>query len=76
MGPCYKSHMIDFTEVANLDTPEIFHQTLNAYAEMHRNKKIIAIGCGDNYVKCLAQNKDDFRKNIILPYADYAFLED
>lgn len=75
-GPCYKSKMIDFTEVADLDTKAVFHKTLNDYAEQHRDKKIIAIGCGDNYVKCLAENKADFRKNIILPYADYAFLEE
>ena len=75
-GTCYKSKMIDFTEVKNLDDPQIFQETLNAFAEANRDKKIIAIGCGDNYVKCLAQNKEAFRKNIILPYAEYGFLED
>ncbi len=75
-GPCYKSKMIDFTQVEGLDDKEIFHKTLNGYAERHRDKKIIAVGCGDNYVKCLAQNKGEFRKNIILPYADYDFLAD
>lgn len=75
LGPCYKSKMIDFTEVAELDAPGVFERTLNGYAERHREKKIIAIGCGDSYVKCLALNKEAFRKNIILPYADYPFLE-
>ena len=56
LGPCYKSKMIDFTEVKNLDTPEILLEVLNDYAKLYSEKKIIAIGCGDNYVKCIATN--------------------
>ena len=32
-GPCYKSKMIDFTEVMDLDTPEVVLKKLNAYAK-------------------------------------------
>lgn len=74
-GPCYKSKMIDFTEVENLDTPEILLELLNNYAKKYSEKRIIAIGCGDNYVKCIACNKENLRANIIAPYSDYDFLE-
>lgn len=75
LGPCYKSKMIDFTEVKNLDTPEILLEVLNDYAKLYSEKKIIAIGCGDNYVKCIATNKELLRANVIAPYAEYEFLE-
>lgn len=74
-GPCYKSKMIDFTEVKDLDTPEILLEVLNDYAKIHADKRIIALGCGDNYVKCIATSKDQLRANVIAPYSDYDFLE-
>lgn len=72
---CYKSEMIDLTEVKGLDEKETFLKTLNNYADCHKDKKILAVGCGDNYVKCLAANKEKFSENVIIPYADYDFLE-
>lgn len=74
-GPCYKSKMIDFTEIADIDTPEILLEVLNSYAKEHAQKRIIAIGCGDNYVKCIATSKEALRANVIAPYSDYDFLE-
>lgn len=76
MGTCYKSKLVDFTEIKNLDTPEILLEVLNKYAAEHADKKVLAIGCGDNYVKCLAVNKDKLAANVIAPYADYNFLSD
>ena len=50
-GTCYKSRLVEFTEIKNLDTPEILLDVLNRYAGEHADKKILAIGCGDSYVK-------------------------
>ena len=72
---CYKSKMIDLEQVDRLDTKDVFLETVNKYAKAHKDKKILAIGCGDNYVKCLAANKGSFEDNVIAPYADYDFLE-
>lgn len=75
MSTCYKSEMINLEQVDGLDEKDIFLKVVNDYAAANGNKKILAIGCGDNYVKCLAANKDKFRENVIAPYADYDFLE-
>lgn len=75
ISTCYKSKMIDLEQVDGLDTKDIFLDVVNKYAREHQNKKILAIGCGDNYVKCLAANKGSFEKNVVAPYADYDFLE-
>ncbi len=76
MGTCYKSKLVDFTEVKNLDTAEVITETINDFAMKNTSKKLLAIGCGDNYVKCLAQNRDNFKSNVIVPYSDYDFLEE
>ena len=75
MGTCYKSKMIDFTEIENLDTPEVMLTVVNDLALKETTKKLIAIGCGDNYVKCICKNREFFKSNVIVPYADYDFLE-
>lgn len=75
MGTCYKSKLVKFTEIKDLDTPQTLLNVLCDYAERHSDKKVLAIGCGDNYVKCLACNKGKFPQNVIIPYADYDFLE-
>ncbi len=76
MGTCYKSKMVKFKEIKNLDDPEVMLNLLNDFALENTTKKIIAIGCGDNYVKCLAKNKGMLKSNIIVPYTDYDFLEE
>lgn len=42
MGTCYKSKLVDFTEIKNLDTPEILLEVLNKYAAEHADKKVLA----------------------------------
>jgi len=74
-GTCYLSKLLDFTAVPDLDNPAVLQKTLNRFADENKDRTILAIGCGDNYVKCLAQNQQEFRNNVIAPYADYDFLE-
>ncbi len=76
MGTCYKSKLVDFTEVKNLDSNEVITETINDFAMKNTTQKLLAIGCGDNYVKCLAQNRENFKSNVIVPYSDYDFLEE
>ena len=74
-GPCYKCKMIDFTKVDKLDTKEVMTKVLNDFASKNKDKKILAIGCGDSYVKAIATSRDNLAENVIVPYADYAFLD-
>ena len=74
-GPCYKSKMLDFDKVDMLDTPEVITGVINEFAAKHQDKKILAIGCGDSYVKAIATSRENLAENVIVPYADYAFLD-
>lgn len=73
-GPCGCSKMIDFDKVDRLDTAEVITEVINSFADKHSDKKILAIGCGDSYVKAIATGRDGFAENVIVPYADYEFL--
>lgn len=74
-GPCYRSKLLDFTKVDKLDTKEVIKEVLNNYAAENSDKKLLAIGCGDSYVKAIATARDELAANIIVPYADYNFLD-
>ena len=74
-GPCYKCKMIDFTQVDKLDTKDVITKVINDFAKKNQDKKILAIGCGDSYVKAIATSRDELADNVIVPYADYAFLD-
>lgn len=74
-GPCYRSKLLEFTQVDKLDTKEVITVVLNQLAGANKDKKILAIGCGDSYVKAIATAREELADNIIVPYADYAFLD-
>ncbi len=74
-GPCYRSKMIDFDKVDKLDTPEVMTDVINSFAAKNPDKKILAIGCGDSYVKAIATSRENLRDNVLVPYADYEFLD-
>lgn len=70
---CYKSKLVDFTEVPSLDKPEVLLKTVKDFANRGSNqkKKILLLGCGDNYVKAITKNTLEFPKNVIVPYGHY-----
>ncbi len=69
-GPSCNSRIIDFRAVCDMDRPEIFVSTINELAGRHPDKRIILIGCGDNYVEQIIRNKARLSGNIIAPYVD------
>lgn len=74
-GPSCSSRIIEFRAVAGLDTQEIFLRVVNALAAEYRDKKVILIGCGDNYVERIIKNKLRLPANIVAPYVDEAMMD-
>ncbi len=74
ISTCYKSKLVDFTEVKNLDTDDILVKTVNTFVKENKNKKIILIGCGDSYVSCITKNRSKLNKDIIIPYSEHKLL--
>ena len=74
IGTCYKSKLLDYDKVERLDDVKVISAVVNDFAKKHPDKKILVIGCGDSYVKALATGRENFLSNVIVPYADYEFL--
>ena len=74
-GTCYKSKIIDYSYVKGADTKEVILGIINNFAKAHSDKKILAIGCGDNYVAAISKNKGNYEPNVIMPYMDIDVLE-
>ena len=55
-GPCFGSKMMEFTENKRIDQKDELLEAVNSFADIHADKKILVVGCGDNYVKTIAQN--------------------
>ena len=73
-GPCYRSKLLSFTQVDKLDTKEVITVVLNEFAEANKDKKILAVGCGDSYVKALATARRDFAvsyTHLVSGYSEY-----
>ena len=73
-GTCYRSKLVEYQAVKDCDQKETIKKIANGFAEKHRDKKIIIIGCGDNYVRRISANKGEFAENIIVPYMDESVL--
>lgn len=73
-GPCYRSKIIEFTVAPNIDDRQVFIETINFISNKYKEKKIILLGCGDNYITSIANYKEFYPDNVIVPYPDYEKL--
>lgn len=64
------SKIVDLTIVPDLLEPGIFIKTLKDMALKIGNKKIILIGCNDDYVLEIVKNKDELSKYYLFNYTD------
>lgn len=74
-GPSCNSRIIDFRTVPELDRQDVFIRTITGIATAHPDKKIILIGCGDNYVERIIKNRSKLPENIVAPYVDEELMD-
>ena len=74
-GPSYQSKIVDFYARPDIDQKDIFVEELNKFANENPNKKLILLGCGDNYVRQIIENKDVLASNYVIPYIDKDLME-
>ena len=73
--PCYNSAILDYRVCPDNEDPETFRRNAETVAKEFPNKKIILLGCGDNYVQMAAHCRDSLPDNVIAPYIDGALLD-
>ena len=74
-GPSYNSKITYFSANPEMDKKEVLLPALTEFANKHKKKKILAIGCGDSYVATLSQVKDQLPANVIAPYIDFSLMD-
>ena len=73
-GPCIGSKIIHYEYDPKADTQEVFLNKVLTYANQHADKKILVLGCGDNYLELISENKPNYPDHVIAPYIDIDFL--
>ena len=68
IGPCFNSDIIDYNVCEKNDDQENFIKHVREFANKHKDKTVILIGCGDSYVKLCAENLGNYPSNVVAPY--------
>lgn len=74
-GPSCNSRIIEFRAVPGLDRQDIFLKTIGNLEAEYRGRKIILIGCGDNYVEQIIKNRAKLPESIITPYVNEELMD-
>lgn len=74
-GPCYKSKIMSYNANPKADEQETFLSLVLGFADKHKDKQILLIGCGDSYVQLISANEEKFPKNIIAPYIQIEMMD-
>lgn len=69
-GPAYRSSLIDYRVNANAEKAETLVRLICDFAAEHGDGKVMPIGCSDDYVFLVTDNRDKYPDNVIVPYID------
>ncbi len=74
-GPSCNSKIIEFRTVPKMDVQETFLSIVRGLAEEFAGKKVILIGCGDNYVEQIIRNRPQLPEGFIAPYVGEELMD-
>ncbi|WP_303861220.1 ATP-grasp domain-containing protein [Alkalibaculum bacchi] len=75
-GPSYNSKITEYSHNPKNDEDAFFLENINRFAKQHESKKIIILGCGDNYVSLISRYQKELAENIIAPYIEYDLMNE
>lgn len=70
-GPSYNSRITVYEGNPKIDRDEYFLERMDRFAREHSKKKILLLGCGDNYAALISRHKEKLAGNVIIPYIDF-----
>ena len=73
-GPSNGSLMINYIEDVNIDQGSTFLKRIHQLSKEYKNKKIILLGAGDNYINMITKNREQLPENIIVPFIPYELM--
>lgn len=68
IGVTQYTRIIDFTTVPDMDNPSVMIDTLRKYADENKDKKLILLGCTDDYVSLISRNREFLENSYVIPY--------
>lgn len=74
-GPSFRSKITIYEGNQAIDTDDYFMKRINHFANEHKDKKILLIGCGDSYVALASRHKNELPANVIAPYIDFDLMD-
>ncbi len=74
--PCKSSKIMDYTPNSLVDQQDTFLNTVLEFANHHKDRTILLIGCGDSYVQLISANMDRLPDNVIAPYIPIDMMND
>lgn len=76
IGVTENTRIIKFRAIEDFDKSTVFVNILNSFALEHRGETMILIGCTDDYVSLIINNKALLPNCFIIPYIDTPLMED
>lgn len=73
-GPSFASKIVDFMARETIETDSTFLEVVRELAEARKPRKLILLGCGDNYVELMSKHRDELPANVIDPVVAYSQL--
>jgi len=73
--PCHGAAILDYRVCPENETDEAFLKNVETVSRECPDKKVIVLGCGDNYIQTAAKYKDQLPENVIAPYIDGDLLD-
>ena len=70
IGCTKHSRIVSSTTVPDFDDPEKFVSTLLDFARSHTQKKLILVGCTDDYAALIIKSKNLLKDYYVMPYID------
>ncbi|MCI8593910.1 MAG: ATP-grasp domain-containing protein [Oscillospiraceae bacterium] len=65
---CADSDIVDYKVKQDIENPAVLCGVVVEYAAAHRDKTVLAMGCGDSYVRILAEHREELPPNVVAPY--------
>lgn len=76
IGSTMYTRIINFKQVDRLDDDSVLLAELDAFADAHKDGKLILMGCTDDYATMIIKHRDVLSKRFITPCIDAGLMED
>lgn len=74
--PCIDSKILNYNANPKVDHQDTFLSIVLDFANKHKDKKILLIGCGDNYIQLISANIGKYPDNVIAPYINIDLMNE